>query len=184
MPKSCMVRARLPTRAASRRTAAPGWLGRLPSTVAVAVGVLLVAGLVAGNLGGADRSRDRTASTYVDAMLGALPQDAAILSFWDASTPLWHGRFVEGSRPDVLIVDDTNIVYEGWANREARIAALVCERPVFVLRLDERDQLVHAAHVAQPAHSPRGTDDRHPRTPRRRCPSGRACCTRTAARSR
>ncbi len=43
------------------------------------------------------------------------------------------------ARPDLLIVDDTNIVYEGWGTREARIASLVCERPVYVLRLDPRD---------------------------------------------
>ena len=39
----------------------------------------------------------------------------------------------------MLVVDDTNIVYEGWGTREARIAALICDRPVFVLRLDPRD---------------------------------------------
>ena len=39
-----------------------------------------------------------------------------------------------GERPDVLVVDDSNIVYEGWGTREARIASLVCERPVFTLR--------------------------------------------------
>ena len=66
--------ARLIARAAPGRAAASGWLGGLPSTLAAAAGVLLVVGLVAGNLGGADRSRDRTASNYVDAMLGALPK--------------------------------------------------------------------------------------------------------------
>ena len=95
--------------------------------------------LVAGNLGRADRSRDRTASEYVDAMLGALPPGAAILSFWGGSTPLWHARFVEGRRPDVLVVDDTDIVYEGWGTRERRIAALICERPVFILRPFDSD---------------------------------------------
>jgi Protein of unknown function (DUF2723) len=124
---------------ASKTTAAPGRLGRLPSIVAAAAGVLLVVGLVAVNAGGSDRSRDRTASTYVDAMLGALPPDAAILSFWGGSTPLWHARFVEGRRPDVLVVDDTNIVYEGWGTRERRIAALICERPVFILRPFDND---------------------------------------------
>ena len=71
--------------------------------------------------------------------MASLPANAAILSYWDASTPLWHAQHVEGLRPDVLIVDDTNIVYEGWGTREARIAALICDRPVFVLRLDPRD---------------------------------------------
>ncbi len=65
--------------------------------------------------------------------------DATILSQWDASTPLWHARFVLGRRPDILIVDDTNIRYEGWGTRERRIASLICERPVFILRLRDRD---------------------------------------------
>jgi hypothetical protein len=119
------------------RAAAPGRLGRLPSTLATAAGVLLVVGLVAGNLGDADRSRDRTAPTYVDTVLRALPRGAAILSFWGASTPLWHAQFVDGRRPDVLVVDDTNIVYEAWETRERRIATLICDRPVFILRPEE-----------------------------------------------
>ena len=103
----------------------------------VALGfVVVLAGL---NFAAADRSADRSGDDYVDAVFDALPQDAAILSYWDASTPLWHGAFVEGRRPDVLIVDDTNIVYEGWGTREARIASLICKRPVFVVRLDPRD---------------------------------------------
>lgn len=41
--------------------------------------------------------------------------------------------------PDVLIVDDTDIVYEGWVTRERRIASLIGERPVFILRLGDAD---------------------------------------------
>ena len=75
----------------------------------------------------------------MDAVFASLPQGAAILSYWDASTPLWYGQHVEGRRPDVLIVDDTNIVYENWGTREARIASLICSRPVFILRLGDGD---------------------------------------------
>ena len=57
------------------------------------------------------------------------PQDAAILSFWGASPPLWHATLVEGLRPDLLVVDDTNIVYEGWGTRERGSTSLICERP-------------------------------------------------------
>ena len=55
------------------------------------------------------------------------------------STPLWHSQIVLGARPDVLIVDDTNVVYEGWGSRENRIASLICDRPVFIIRLHETD---------------------------------------------
>ena len=42
----------------------------------------------------------------------------------------------------MLVVDDTNIVYDGWGTREARIASLVCSRPVFILPLKEADMTV------------------------------------------
>jgi hypothetical protein len=86
-----------------------------------------------------DRSGDRSAEVFVDTVLDGLPADAAILTQWDASTPLWHATLVLGRRPDVLVVDDTNIVYDGWVTRERRIDSLVCERPVFIARLNERD---------------------------------------------
>ena len=113
--------------------------GRDVGAVIGLAALLFVLALGTMNWSVSDRSGDRSGQAYVDAVLAALPQDAAILSYWDASTPLWHGRFVQGSRPDVLIVDDTNIVYEGWGSRERRIADLICRRPVFILRLDERD---------------------------------------------
>ncbi len=121
--------------------------GRLPrpmpavdAGVAVAaVGLAFAVALVTLNWSVSDRSGDRSGQDFVDAVFEALPPDAAILSYWGASTPLWHGRWVQGGRPDVLIVDDTNIVYEGWGSVENRIASLICERPVFVLRPTDGD---------------------------------------------
>ncbi len=115
---------------------------RAAQAIGAVVGVAALAfALVLGGLDfrQADRSADHSGDDYVSAVLDALPPDAAILSYWDASTPLWHGKYVLGHRPDVLVVDDTNIVYEGWGTREARIASLICQRPVFILRLDPRE---------------------------------------------
>jgi transmembrane protein TMEM260 (protein O-mannosyltransferase) len=103
------------------------------------LGLAFAVALTGMNWRAADRSGDRSGDEYVTETLGSLPANAAILSYWDASTPLWHAQHVEGIRPDVLIVDDTNIVYEGWGTREARIASVICDRPVFILRLDARD---------------------------------------------
>jgi hypothetical protein len=108
------------------------------SRVVGTAALVFAVGLAALNWRASDRSGDRSAEAYVDSVLTALPQGAAILSEWDASTPLWHAQLVLGRRPDVLIVDDTNIVYEGWGTRERRIASLICERPVFILRLRDR----------------------------------------------
>ena len=116
-----------------------------------AVVLVFAVTLGAVNWGVSDRSADRSGETFVDAVLAALPPDAAILSEWDASTPLWHARWVLDRRPDILIVDDTNIVYDGWGTRERRIAALICVRPVFILRLDEVDlEATRAAYRLEP----------------------------------
>jgi hypothetical protein len=107
--------------------------------VAGVAAVAFAAALAAVNWGAADRSADHSGEQYVDAVFGALPPDAAILSYWDPSTPLWYAQHVEGRRPDVLIVDDSNIVYEHWGDVPNRIASLICERPVFVMRVGESD---------------------------------------------
>ena len=91
------------------------------------------------NWAAADRSGDRSGEMYVDAVFGALPPNAAIVTYWDPSAPLWYGQHVEGRRPDLLIVDDSNIVYENWATPERRIRSLICDRPVFLMRVGERD---------------------------------------------
>jgi len=92
--------------------------------------------LIATNMPAADKSGDRSARTFVDTLFAALPENSVIISFWGPSPPLWHAQQVLGERPDVLVVDDTNIVYEGWGTREKRIASLICTRPVFILPLN------------------------------------------------
>jgi hypothetical protein len=114
-------------------------------------GLAFVVTLAGLNWSTEDLSKDTSGPDYVDAVFSSLPPDAAILSYWDASTPLWYGQHVEGLRPDVLIVDDTNIVYEGWGTREARIASLICSRPVFIERLGDGDLVpTRAAYQLEP----------------------------------
>ena len=127
-------------RAAEARLA--GRAGRAAGPATAIIAAVLAVTLVALNLPTADRSGDTSARTYVDAMFAALPEDAAVLSFWGPSWPLLHAQLVLEERPDVLIVDDSNIVYEGWGTREARIASLVCSRPVFMVPLKESDMTV------------------------------------------
>jgi hypothetical protein len=120
--------------------AQPSWRPRFDAGVLVGGAALVFASwLIGASWATSDRSGDRSAEVFADAVLDALPPNAAILSEWDASTPLWHARYVLDRRPDVLIVDDSNIVYEGWVTRERRIAALICERPVFIIRLQDAD---------------------------------------------
>ncbi len=111
----------------------------VPTVAAAGLGVVLVAVLVSSNLAAVDKSGDHTTDDFVDLMLDSLTPDAAIVTYWGASAPLWHATMVQDRRTDILIVDDSNIAYEGWGTREARIATLICERPVFILRQTEKE---------------------------------------------
>ena len=69
---------------------------------------------------GGDRSDDHSGDDFVATVLHALPPNTAILS--SGIRPRRCGTdVVLGLRPDVLVVDDTNIVYDGWGTREARV---------------------------------------------------------------
>jgi len=127
--------------ASARGAAAIGRrLARRDGAPVVAMAALAFAVVLAGlNWSAADRSADRSGQEYVDAVFSALPANAAIVSYWDPSAPLWYGQHVEGLRPDVLIVDDTNIVYEGWGSAVRRVADLICQRPVFLIRVGDPD---------------------------------------------
>jgi hypothetical protein len=133
-----------------------GERARRPATVAAAaIGIVVVVGLAVSNVATVDRSGDHSAPEFVDTVLDALPPDAAIVTYWGAATPLWHAIHVQGRRPDVLVVDDSNVVYEGWGTRRARVDALACERPVYVLRqrreqLDELRDGYELTEVARP----------------------------------
>ena len=111
----------------------------VPGLVAAAAGGVLAVSLIVTGLPDNDRSGDRTAEVFSDALLALLPENAAVVTPWGPSTALWYATLVDGKRPDVLVVDDTNIVYEGWETREARIASLICSRPVYALRVGAED---------------------------------------------
>ncbi len=119
---------------------------RVAQLLVPGIALVMAAGLWGVNWHAADRSLDRGAEAYIAAMFAALPVDAAVLTEWDVSTPLWHAQLILGQRPDILVVDDTNVVFEGWGTRERRIKALICERPVFILRL--RDSALEATRAA------------------------------------
>ncbi len=112
----------------------PGRTARAAGPAAVAAAAVLAVAIAALSLPAADRSSDDSGDAYVAKMFGQLPANATIFSFWGASTPLWHAQLVRGERPDVLVVDDTNVVYEPGGTREERMLALICSRPVYILR--------------------------------------------------
>ena len=104
------------------------------------VAVLLSAALVhAGErYGELDASADTRGRAVIEATFGALPEDAVVLSWWSYSTPLWYGRWVEGRRADVTIIDDRDILDDGFGRVEVAIDHFLGQRPVYLIRL-ERD---------------------------------------------
>jgi hypothetical protein len=104
---------------------------------AVALGFAVV--LTGLNWTDSDRSDEHEGDQYVTSFLGGLPPNAMVISYWDPSAPLWYGRYVEGLRPDVEIVDDSNIAYDGKGDVFSWIDANICTRPVFIMRITPKD---------------------------------------------
>ncbi len=80
-----------------------------------------------------DRSGDRDAEAWVAAVHRALPQDSVIISWWSYSTPLWYHRWIEGERPDVTIIDERNILDDGYGTIHNAVLAHFDRRPVFIV---------------------------------------------------
>lgn len=119
--------------------------GRAASVVARALPVGLMAVLLATSLAvlperraGADASDETFGRDWLEATLAALPPGATVVSWWSYSTPLWYGRWVEGRRPDIVIVDDHDVREAGYGTAEGAIDHFLDRGPVYVIRL-ERD---------------------------------------------
>ena len=65
---------------------------------------------------------DASGAAWLDAAYAVLPHDAVVISWWSYSTTLWYGRWIEGRRPDVQIVDDRNLLDDGYENVQNAIA--------------------------------------------------------------
>jgi 4-amino-4-deoxy-L-arabinose transferase-like glycosyltransferase len=102
----------------------------------------LLLGLVVFGLGGRaappDLSGDLRARDYLEATFEAVEEDAVIVSWWSFSTPLWYGQHVEGRRPDITVIDDRDVLDDGYGTAEAAVEAHAGRRPVYVIR-QERD---------------------------------------------
>jgi hypothetical protein len=126
---------------------ASGASGRPPGrgsahTAEAALITLLVVSLVGLALMGVpgrrahmDASDETFGREWLEATLAALEPGAAVISWWSYSTPLWYGRWVEGRRDDIVILDDRDILDEGYGRAENAIDQLMGQRPVYVVRL-------------------------------------------------
>ncbi len=87
----------------------------------------------------ADQSGNTAASDWLDQAFGAMSPDAVVISWWSYSTPMWYGQDVEGRRPDIKIIDDSNIVWDKLGPLSAVIDRYLGSRPVYVIRQSGSD---------------------------------------------
>jgi hypothetical protein len=114
--------------------------GRLirPLSVVAIAGLLLAPSLLAlptrADSSAVDRTHDRAAQVWVDAVLGALEPNAVVVSWWSYSTPLWYATIVDGRRPDILIIDDRNRLDQNLGELNDVIDKYIATRPVYLIR--------------------------------------------------
>jgi hypothetical protein len=80
-----------------------------------------------------DQSANRDADRWVASVHAALPPDAVVISWWSYSTPLWYHRWVLGERPDLKIIDERNILDDGYGTIDRAIETFLGRRPVYVV---------------------------------------------------
>jgi hypothetical protein len=115
--------------------------------VAASISVVPARQALAGTDSGAVSESDMTQdASWMHTVLaapdeGGVAENAVIVSWWSASTTLWYGQRVEGLRPDVLIVDDSNRVVNGDTFEQVSdvFDQYLGKRPVYTIRTDFGD---------------------------------------------
>jgi hypothetical protein len=92
-----------------------------------------------------DSARSLGASAWVNHALEVMEPNAAIISWWSFSTPLWYAHLVEGLRPDIEIIDDRTRLDENLGSLTDVIDANLGKRPVYVIRVDPTEVRLLAA---------------------------------------
>ena len=111
-------------------------LAGIAGATVVSLGSLLAGASLVLGYAGHDQSQNRDADRWAQAVYEALPPNAVVISWWSYSTPLWHHRWVLGTRPDVTIIDDRNILDDGYRTMNRAIRTHLGRRPVYVVPPD------------------------------------------------
>ena len=109
----------------------------------------LALALLISNWATNDQSSNHTGERFAAEVFAALPEDAVLLTYWDALTPLSYEHCIEGVRPDVSLraFDERSVVpcdpIEGSLNEIAR------RRPVYALLVQDGSlaELTHMTPV-------------------------------------
>jgi hypothetical protein len=108
-------------------------VGRVVGATVLALALGLPVGSVVVHYRSHDQSRNYEADRWVTSVHEALPRDSVLISWWSYSTPLWYHRWVLGARPDITIIDERNILDDGYRTMTRAINAFLGERPVYVV---------------------------------------------------
>jgi hypothetical protein len=87
-----------------------------------------------------DRTADRAAEQWLDAVLTEVQPNAIIVSWWGFSAPLWYAQLIEGERPDIFVVDDRTRLDENLGEVNDVIDANLGKRPVYAIRVDREEE--------------------------------------------
>jgi len=120
----------------------PGGVRARAAILAVLLGAMLLVPTVAvvpDRFKAVDMSQRTDAASWVDHVMDTVEPNALILSWWSYSTALWYAQCVDGQRPDVAIIDDRTRLDENLGGLDDVIDANLGHRPVYVVRLDQRD---------------------------------------------
>jgi hypothetical protein len=108
-------------------------VARLSGGLVLALGMAIPLGSLVTHYASHDQSQNREADLWVASVHRVLPPNAVLVSWWSYSTPLWYHRWVLGERPDVTIIDERNILDDGYRTIDRAIATYVRSRPVYVV---------------------------------------------------
>jgi 4-amino-4-deoxy-L-arabinose transferase-like glycosyltransferase len=108
------------------------WGGARLSWVAYAM-FILPAVILASNWATHDQSANHDGERFTAEVFAALPQDAVLVSYWDALTPLSYKHCIEGVRPDLSLraYDEKALVTCDPVERP--LVDVVKRRPVYAL---------------------------------------------------
>jgi hypothetical protein len=113
-----------------------GLTGPRAAWVAFAMLVLPVV-LIASNWTSHDQSANHIGERFTADVFAALPQDAVLVTYWDALTPLSYKHCVEGVRPDLSLraYDEKALVTCDPVERP--LTEVVTRRPVYALLVND-----------------------------------------------
>lgn len=103
-----------------------------------------------------DRTNDRSAAQWLDAVLEELEPNAMVVSWWSYSTSLWYAQHIQGRRADLFIADDRTRLDLNMGDLISVIDSnLAIARPVYVIRIDQNElRLLRERYNLTPLASP------------------------------